>query len=480
MITQSPQVYGERLPPALLADITAIQRNSQHLSRLVNDVLDLSQVEAGRMALSREWASVEDIVGEAIEIVHSLFESRRLYLRTEITPHLPALFCDRTRIRQVVINLLSNAGRFTEKGGVAVRAWEEKDYVWISVADTGPGIPAEDQERIFEPFQQLDASIRRRHGGSGLGLSISRSFVEMHGGTLRLESVVGIGTTIAFSLPLEAHLPDVRASDDARQWFSPYDDFEFRARTRRAKAPPLMTSPRYVILEEGETIQHLCARYLGEVEIAPVRDLDLAVAELNRSPAQVLIVNSPPSECPLAPVERLKSLPYDTPAVTCWAPGEDQAAKRLGIVRYLTKPITRAVLLSTLEDLGKGVQSLLLVDDEQEALQLFSRMLFSAEAAYDVMLAKTGQRALSLLRQRHPDVMLLDLIMPGMDGFQVLQEKARDPSIRDIPVIVISSRDPTGELIIGDTMTVTRCGGLSVRDFLALVQAISGILSPTS
>jgi CheY-like chemotaxis protein len=136
------------------------------------------------------------------------------------------------------------------------------------------------------------------------------------------------------------------------------------------------------------------------------------------------------------------------------------------------------VLLSTLKSLGDNVRTVLLVDDHPEVLQLFVRMLSSAEREYDVIQAKSGQRALSLLRQRRPDVVLLDLLMPRMDGFQVLQEKAQDPSIRDIPVVVISSRDPTGAPIVSDT--VTQGGGLSARDLMACIYALSKILSPST
>jgi signal transduction histidine kinase len=217
MITQLPQVYGGGLPPALLADIAAIQRNSQHLAKLVDDVLDLSQVDAGRMALSKEWTSLHEIVDEASQAVGALFESKGLYLETEVPPDLPPVFCDRTRVRQVIITLLSNAGRFTEQGGVLLEIKRGENDVMVSVADTGPGIAPEDQQRLFKPFQQLDSSIRRRHGGSGLGLVISKRFVEMHGGKMWLVSPStadlpsalrtaegGIGTTIYFSLPLEA------------------------------------------------------------------------------------------------------------------------------------------------------------------------------------------------------------------------------------------------------------------------------------
>jgi signal transduction histidine kinase/CheY-like chemotaxis protein len=493
IITQSPQVYGANLPPALLADITAIQRNSQHLSRLVDDVLDLSQVEAERMALSKEWTSLQEIIGAATLAARPLFESRGFYLETDVPPDLPPVFCDSTRIRQVVINLLSNAGRFTERGGVRVKVEREpeKDAVMVSVSDTGPGIALEDQHKLFEPFQQLDNSIRRRHGGSGLGLSISKRFVEMHGGKMWLESPateftpskaeeprageVGVGTTIYFSLPLEAPLPTVRAGGGAQRWFSPYHQYE--ARTRRSKAPVPSVVPRFVLLEEGETLQRLFNRYLDDVEVVSVRSIEDAVRELSHSPAQALIVNAPSFQ----EMPELAGLPYDTPAVTCWVPGGDEAAQRLGVVRYLVKPVTREMLFSTLEELGEseGVESVLLVDDKPEVLQLFARMLSAAERGYRVLRATSGQQALDLLRERRPDAMMLDLIMPGMDGFQVLQEKSQDPTIREIPVVVISATDPTGEPIVSDTLTVTHGRGLSVRALMACVQAISEVLSPS-
>jgi signal transduction histidine kinase/CheY-like chemotaxis protein len=477
MITQSPEVYGGALPSTLLADIAAIQRNSQHLSKLVDDVLDLSQIEAERMALSKEWSTIQEIVDVAALTTRALFDSKGLYLEVDVPPGLPALFCDSTRIRQVVINLLSNAGRFTEKGGVRVRAWSTQDDVVVSVADTGPGIAVEDQKRLFEPFQQLDASIRRRHGGSGLGLSISRRFVEMHGGKMWLESEVGVGTTIVFSLPLEAPPAAALAQDDVKRWFSPYDEYEYRARTRRSRAPAPGLTAHYVLLEEGQTLQQLFSRYMDDVAITRVPDVDQARQVIDCSPARALVVNAPvPRD--RADHGQLVDLPYGTPTVTCWVPGEDEAAKRLGVVRYLVKPVTGKTLLRTLEDLGRETKTVLLVDDEPEALQLFSRVLSSSHRDYRILQATSGRRALGLMRQRQPDVLLLDLIMPGLDGFQVLQQKAQDPSIRDIPVVVVSSRDPTNQPIVSDSLMVTRGGGLSARDLLACIQAISEALTP--
>jgi signal transduction histidine kinase/CheY-like chemotaxis protein len=481
MITQSPWVYGEKLPPPLLADISAIRRSSEHLAKLVDDVLDLSQVEAGRLALSKEWVSPQKIIEEAIEVVVALYKSKGLCLEKEFPSNLPLAFCDSTRIRQVVINLLGNAGRFTEHGGVKVNAWCEMNDLVISVADTGPGITPENQEKIFEPFQQADSSIRRKHGGSGLGLTISKRFVEMHGGKMWLKSEIGKGTTIFFSLPLEiVETSDSHEKSTAMRWFNPYEDVTMKLRTRRSRAPLPIVIPRYILLEEGETLQRLFKRYLNNIETVLIKDINEAMEELGKTPAQALIINSPPDRESPIPLDQISNLPYHTPAMICWVPGEDEAVRSMGVVRYLIKPISRETLISSLATLGEDVEDILLVDDQADVLQLFTRMLLSAGRKYNVIQASSGLRALSLLRKRHPDVMVLDLIMPGMDGFQILKEKNQDPTIRDIPVIVITSRDPMGDPIISRTLTVTRSGGLSIQELLNCIQSISQILTPSS
>jgi signal transduction histidine kinase/CheY-like chemotaxis protein len=478
MITQAPGVYGVDVSSALLADITAIQRNSQHLSRLVDDVLDLSQVETGRMALSKGWVYLQEIALEAAQTVQALYESKGLYLEVDAPPDLPAAFCDGTRIRQVIINLLSNAGRFTERGGVRIAARHGNGGIVVSVADTGPGMAPRDQSRLFEPFQQLDASIRRRHGGSGLGLSISRRLVEMHGGTMWLESQVGAGTTFYFSLPLQSSRDADQPGDDPRRWLSP--DHEYKERARQSTVPRAHPTARYVILEKGCTMRRLFGRYLEDIEVVAAGDMEGALRELERSPAQALLVNAPLSEEVPSLSEHLAHLPYATPAITCWVPGEEEAAQRLGVVRYLVKPVARETLLSTLEELKGEVETILLVDDEIEVLQLFCRMLTSGRRDYRLLQATTGERALALLRERQPQVMLLDLFMPGMDGYQVLREKGQDPSISHIPVVIISSRDARGEPAMSDRLAVTRSGGLSVPDLLACVQALSQVLAPSA
>ncbi|HRW50843.1 MAG TPA: hybrid sensor histidine kinase/response regulator [Caldilinea sp.] len=478
MISRSPHVYGGRLPASLLTDISAIRRNAEHLSTLVNDVLDLSQVEAGRMALSRAWVDLATLIGDALSVVQPLYESRGIYLKSDVEADLPPLFCDETRVRQVTINLLGNAGRFTEQGGVIIRCRRERSDALISVIDTGPGIAVKDQQRIFEPFQQADVSTRRRQGGSGLGLTISKQFVEMHGGQMWLESEPGIGTTISFTLPLAqptAWVPD--AEQRVRRSLVADDEVGYRLRTRPSRATTTPVNVRMVVVDPEQTLQRLLSRYLPDVDVEAAPDVDQAVTALNRSPAQALVLNDS-SPGTLSSV--LGSLPFGTPAISCWLPGEHDAAKRLGVVEYLIKPLALDKLLAALAGLHQPVRTVLIVDDEEDELHLFARMLESQANKYSILRVTSGQRALSMLRRRKPDVMLLDLTMPSMSGFQVLEEKARDASIADIPVIVISSRDPAGDPILSNTLTVTQTPGISQRALIECIHALGSILAPVS
>jgi signal transduction histidine kinase/CheY-like chemotaxis protein len=484
VIAKSPQLYGGRLPVALMTDIKAIQRNSQHLLTLVNDVLDLSQVEAGHMALSKEWTSIQEMIQTAISVVEGLFNTKGLYLHLDMPEAMPQVFCDQTRIRQVVINLLSNAGRFSSKGGVNVICKLENDNLVVSVTDTGPGIPEDDQKRIFEPFQQADNSTRRLYGGSGLGLTISKQFVELHGGEMGLTSEPGKGTTFFFTLPLASALHEEEAlvQKSVRRSLVPGDEYGYRLRTRPSKAPPLNMVPRMVVLEKEQALQRLLSRYLRDTEVVSTPTLAEAAEALNRSPAQALVVNMPPYEDLSS--ETLSIAPFGTPVISCWIPGEVEAASQLGVIQYLMKPLTRERLLSVLDDLSTQakvpgpIKNILVADDEPDELHLFARMLESDEHGYQILQATNGKRVLEMLRSRKPDLLLLDLIMPVMSGFQVLEEKRNDPSIRDIPVIVISSRDPLGQAITSNSIRVSHNGGFSTSHLLDIIQAVTQIIIP--
>ncbi|MGC9361171.1 MAG: ATP-binding protein, partial [Anaerolineae bacterium] len=284
VIMRSPESYGAELPGALLADIAAIHRNSLHLSELVDDVLDLSQVDSGRVALTRSWIRAGELVHSAVEAVRGLFERKGLSVEVEIDDESLPLFVDATRIRQVIINLLGNAGRFTERGGVRVGLEQEGDEVIISVRDTGPGIPPDEQQRLFEPFYQAQSLLRGHKGGTGLGLSISKRFVEMHGGRIWLDSVVGEGSTFSFALPLTVPAPaEARLEADThvtqfKRWFSPYQEYD--PRDHQARLPDVPPGPRFVVLEQEQNLARLVRRYVQPADVVTVTDVGLVREEL--------------------------------------------------------------------------------------------------------------------------------------------------------------------------------------------------------
>jgi len=472
MILETPQVYSRRLPTSLLADVAAIKRNSQHLANLVDDVLDLAELDTGRMQLSKEWTSLSEIISEATQAVTALFTQKGLYLKADVPVDLPALYCDRTRIRQVILNLLSNAGRFTERGGVQVCATVRDQETLISVADTGTGIDPQSLSRLFEPFQQADQSIRRRYGGSGLGLAISRRFVEMHGGKIWIESQVGAGTTVFFTLPIGQNLVE----DSAKRWFGPYQ--EYTPRTRASVAPVVSPKPRVVVVEEGDSLRRLMEHYLEDMEIIGVTTAEEAGQAAESNAAKALIINQAMPMLRPASWPELPAMAFDVPIISCWVPGSRAAISRMGAQQYLVKPVRRPDLLESIARAAPEARLILLVDDDPEARQLFGRMLASAEQGYTVLYAADGNAALRLLRERHPDVMLLDLVMPNLDGFAVLETKVQEPSIAAIPVVIVSARDPYREPIVTQTLTLTRQEGLSARDLVQAISALARTIEP--
>ncbi len=466
VIVQAPEMYGSNIPPALLADLTIILRNSQHLSSLIDDVLDLSQVETKQVAITKEHVKFREIVDAAVLAVRPLFESKGLYLETEMPEDLPTVLCDRTRVRQVVLNLLSNAGRFTEHGGVHVHVWQEKDDVAVSVADTGPGIAAEDLNKLFEPFQQLG----RRHGGSGLGLSISKKFIELHGGKLWLESTMGVGTTFFFRLPINPLAP---VDSGISRWFSPY--LKYEERTRLSRAPVVDVRPRFVVLETGNSLQRLLSRYLDGVEVTSVEGVEEAIQELAHVPAQALLVNDLSVSDALERLSKSAALPDGIPAIICSIPGLQEAADVFGVFDYLVKPVSRNTLMAAMDRLELRDKTVLVVDDDPETVRLFRRMLVSSMRGYRVVTATDGHQGVHILHDRHPDVVLLDLAMPDLDGIQFLNAKNQDSTVRDIPVLVITAHDPMGQPIVSPSLAITQAGGLSVPQVLAHIEALSGI-----
>jgi len=486
LILRSPQVYGE-LPALLRADLAVIQRNSHHLSKLVDDVLDLSQVETGRMALSKERVALADLVEEAASAVRPLYEGKGLFLETFVENRMPTVLCDPTRIREVILNLLSNAGRFTERGGVSVRARREGDRAVVSVSDTGPGIAAGDAGRVFEPFEQLDLSIRRRHGGSGLGLSISKSFVGLHGGEMWLVSPApdaprvdgaGPGTAFCFSLPIE---PPAHVDEGILRWLNP--DWPLLQRTRRPVVAPPVVGPRYIVAEQGQGLVRLLRRYLHDAEVTQASDLAAATLAVADEPAQAVLLNEVSVGVALQRLTSNGNLPPGTPVIICSVPMAGEDSGRLGVSEYLVKPVSQDELLESvrrLVGLADGKKTVLIVEDEPDALQFFWRVLGAVGAGYHVLPAGNGRQALDLLHEEAVDVILLDLTLPEMDGFAFLAARHDDEALRKIPVVIASARDPAGQPIVTNALAVTLQGGLSLPQLLGCIERLSQFLSPAA
>lgn len=206
VMVMTPEIYTERrLPPKLAHDLYQIYTSSRHLLEMVDDVLDLSQAELSAFSLDMERTNIARFIEESAEVFRNIFRDGRLAFSIEVAPALPDIELDRTRTRQILINLLSNAHRFTEAGAVFLRVWRDSSHVLFSVTDTGRGIPEDKHAQIFEEFYQIDSSLSRKHGGAGLGLAISKRFVEAQHGRIWVQSEIGSGAVFTFSLPIHAY-----------------------------------------------------------------------------------------------------------------------------------------------------------------------------------------------------------------------------------------------------------------------------------
>ena len=233
--------------------------------------------------------------------------------------------------------------------------------------------------------------------------------------------------------------------------------------------------PRLVVVEQGNTLQRLLGRYLHDAEVARVDSLEAAAREMQREPAHALLINEPAFIAAVDQVSTSSILPRDTPVLVCSLPAGQDAADALGADNYLIKPISRQALLGSLDRLGIQTGTVLIVDDEPEAVRLFWRMLASSERSYRILTAENGEQALSILNQERPDVVLLDLTMPGMDGFQVLNLR-REASWHDVPFIITSARDPSGHPLVTNAVCIMRGGGLSLAQVLKYIEVLSGRL----
>ena len=468
MMYLSPDVYGEmEWPPTLRRDVHQVYRSSRQLLDLINDVLDLSRIDAVPMPIHRELSDLREIIHEAVDTASDLLRGRALDLRVEMPPDLPPLNLDQTRIRQVLLNLLNNAARFTEHGHIIVSVERNKREVVVSVADTGVGITPEELSMIFEEFHQVDMSLRRWQEGAGLGLAISKRFVELHEGRIWAESQVGQGSTFYFSLPL----PEVEFSVG-------------RLRPGRPTEPPRNPyQPSLVLVDEDPAVATLLERYLRGYQVLRMEELDGGKTQelIEEWHPQALILNLQPGTKGWEAMREkaLQIAPPRVPVLLCSLPSQKWREQETNVQGWLTKPVYREQLLEVL-DRADGAREVLVVDDDRGFVQLVKRILEASDGKYEVRWAYEGEEALARIQEKRPDLLLLDLIMPGMDGFQLLEELRGDEELRSIPVVIVTATSYGEDAMAqrGSMIGLARGRGFDTKEVIECLQALLDVIEP--
>jgi DNA-binding response OmpR family regulator/two-component sensor histidine kinase len=465
---------SEPIPEICLNAFERILRNGRHLLALIDDVLDISKIEAGRMKVHREHFDLTEMVQETFGELQSLAEQKGIGYTLRIADNLPVAFTDPLRVRQVLVNLLSNALKFTAEGSVAVELmpWGENEFRFI-VRDTGVGIEGQALSLIFERFRQVDGSMTRVAGGAGLGLSIVRQIVELLGGKIDVTSARDRGSTFTVTLPLvgpEPGLPESLASATFRR-LSPAVEAEVRAHespaTTGTDAMPLI-----LIIEDDMDAAALLSETISRagyrVRIARDGTTGLQLAR-ELEPAAVTLDVMMPGMDGWRVLQALKSdrSMAQIPVIVCSIVDSRPLGYRLGASDYLLKPVEPEKLLTTLRGVcAEGVTAkegyVLVVDDEHGIRELLTAAL--RQAGYNARSAASGETALKMIAQAAPRVVLSDLMMPGgMSGYEFVARLRSNPQTAHTPVIVITGKDMMPEdrrLISGQIANVIRKGDL--------------------
>ncbi len=436
-----------------------IASSGRHLLELINDILDLSKVEAEKVELDLEEIDPVPVLRNLLEIVRSIAREKGLALELDLQGELPPIVVDEGRLKQVLYNLLSNAIKFTEEGGrveLGARVVEKPDgsSLRIWVRDTGIGVAEEDRARIFEEFEQVDSSYGRREQGTGLGLTLTSMLVGLHGGEVSLESEVGEGSTFTVELPVKGpRKGDVGSA--ARSG----SDTSIGPPEREESGTPVPTGreerrlPLILIVEDDPWARDLLIGYLENDGYRTLHARDgeegLELARKHRPDAITLDILLPGQDG----WEILKELKDDPatqeiPVLIVTVSEGRQVGVTLGATGFFRKPISPELLLGEIRDLvgrapGSEALCVLVVDDEPDNLELLEEAL--SEAGYDVLSAAGGKEGIRLAREARPDLVVLDLIMPEVTGFDVAAVLSSEAETAGIPILVWTAKDLTSE-----------------------------------
>jgi CheY-like chemotaxis protein len=343
--------------------------------------------------------------------------------------------------------------------------------VTVCVRDTGPGIPAEDAAHIFEPFYRGTFGARRNENGSGLGLSISRQFIQMHKGEMWLETEVGVGSAFFFRLPLQP-LPTMMSGAD--RWLM--EEWRWHERTQPSHLPSQPPVARALICDADADLHAAFARFDDGILYDRVASLSEAAQELGRLPAQKLILNAASPRLLVEQMTGAQQLWPDLPVIGCCLPPRQDHALAAGAAGQLLKPITHAELNAVVDRIDPPPRTVLVVDDDDDARRLFTRMLVADHPQLRVITAAAGAEAIDLLRRDPPDLMLLDIMLPDMDGWQVLAIKAESESLRAIPVFLLSAQDPNSEPLATSIIAVSMGETIPFHKLLRCAEIIPRLL----
>lgn len=458
LIYSSPDVYGiDAWPDDLRRDLAEVQRNATYLSHLVDDIVDMARADALALPLQREVCDPLSLVHDSLALVQSLARQKGLRLSVATSGTGTVVRLDPVRIRQVLFNLLTNAIRHTQKGEVLILVTFGDEEVVISVRDTGSGITQSELQTIFNEFYQVGRPKVEEDSGKGLGLAIAKRLVQLHGGRIWAESQVGVGSTFSFSLPLEPKTV---------------------SQGKRSGVLSASASSRTVLLlpDDGTASSYLRRRLEGFdfVPLAPGVDLAPAVAEHHPVAAMLNTENGEGREEQVAAI--LADLPSGVPLMTCVLPNAAALRQRGSFDAVLTKPITYEDLTGAIAklDVDNTVARILVVDDDRSFVQLIKRLIGSMDGPrHNVVGAYSGQDALRRIRAFRPNLLLLDLVLPDMPGFEVAARAREEAGSCDLRLVAVTAATPGEDLAESDGahFSYRRAGPFRPGELVHLLEA---------
>jgi signal transduction histidine kinase/CheY-like chemotaxis protein len=454
IMQRTPAVYGVELPPMLRADLAEIWRSARYMSELVDDILELSRLDALEMPVRREQADLAAVIEDACNLARHLAAGKPVKVRMSVPAELPPVFIDRIRVRQVLVNLLCNAIRFTDRGSVSVSAEVQGQEIVVRVCDTGVGIPPEELERIFEEFHQVQGE--RMQGGKGLGLAVAKRFVQMHGGRIWAESKPGQGSVFSFSLPV------------------------YRKEVALLRGMPVHAAigggGRTVIVAGCDALQYVATYLERHLEGCHViaSDRPEMLPELVRQHRPDLIILGDRGE---GSGLDARALPAGVPLVQVDIPVLVPIAGNDCFDALLNKPVSPEVLLTTMRRfVERGL--VFVVDDDRSFVQLVRRAVQSAGAPFELRWAYDGQEALERLQGLRPDLVLLDVMMEPVSGAAVAKAVRADPRLSGVPVIAVTGATSTPPSLRPREFRLVKGSGLRDREVLDLLRSVLEHVQP--